>query len=736
LAGAYATASCSESSDNTELEATPGGKADGATPEVGLDQAPTNTSCVAPARPPSDSDVDLENAFPNLGFFKPLRMVQRPGSSSHWYVMEQPGRIWRFPNQKNTALSSRTLFLDIRSQVQDGPNEAGLLGMAFHPQFAQNGFVFLSYTTQIGSDLVSRITRMTSPDGGVTLDEESEEIVLSLTQPKINGQVLSNHNGGNIDFGPDGFLYIGFGDGGSANDPFGHGQNTNTRFGTLLRINVDDFPANAPAGQRFSIPLDNPFANGQGGLPEIYAYGLRNPWRFSFDQQNGALWLGDVGQNAVEEIDIIENGGNYGWDAKEGPNCFSENPCDDPQFIDPVFSYSQQPGNNRSVTGGFVYRGTDIPGLTGSYVYGDFVSGRMWALSPSTTSDGWTNKLLLNTGVNIGSFAQGHDGEVYVLDFGGTIQKIVKQPTEVVDTFPKKLSETGCFDADDPTQPAPGLIPYDVNMPLWSDNADKRRFLALPTGKKITIQSDGDFLFPTGTVLVKEFSLGGKRIETRLLIRHEDGGWAGYTYEWNSTETDATLLKAGKTVTVSGQQWDIPSRADCSTCHTAAAGRALGAEFLQINGMFTYPSTNRTANQMRTWSHIGLFSNSLVSDPEDLPHLPTMNEVASAEATAKAYLHSNCSNCHRPGGPGRSDADFRFLVPFGDMKVCDKTPEGSSMGIPGASLLSPGEPDKSIIVQRLLATDQNRMPPLGSSIVHGEGVDILSDWVNSVTDCE
>jgi uncharacterized repeat protein (TIGR03806 family) len=695
--------------------------------DPGLDEAPVNVTCVAPDRPPSESAVTLENAFPNIKFNQPLLMLERPDSSAHWYVMEKRGVIWRIPAKPTVMASDANQVLDHTAAVNDNFSETGLLGFAFHPKFAQNGFVYLSYSGTINGKLTSIVSRMKSTDGGKTFDKASELILMTVPD------FAENHNGGMIAFGPDGFLYISFGDGGGANDPQDNGQKKNTRFGKILRIDVD----NVPAGQKFGIPADNPFADGQEGLPEIYAYGLRNVWRFSFDTKTGKLWAGDVGQNAFEEIDIIENGGNYGWDKKEAFDCVSNTGCNNPEFIDPIFAYAQQPGNNRSITGGYVYHGGAIPALEDSYIYGDFVSGRIWALSRDPDTDGWSDQLLLEAGMNISSFAQDKNGEVYVLSFGdGTIHKLVPEKTNVVDKFPKKLSDTGCFDENDVKKPAEGLIPFTVNMPLWSDGAEKERFVALPPGGKITIQPDGDFEFPIGTVMVKTFFLGKKRVETRLFIRHDDGGWAGYTYEWNASQTDASLLKTGKSVTVSGQNWTIPSRADCSTCHTAVAGRTLGPEIAQINGDFFYEATGKTANQLVTWKHIGLFANPPNGNIDSLPKMPTLDETANKFDKARAYLHANCANCHQPGGPGRSDADFRFSQnTVAKVKVCNVVPEGSNMGVTGAALVVPGKPAKSIVSLRMKALNQNRMPPIATSVVDDTGTDIIDAWITSLTGC-
>ena len=725
LAAASLLAACTAPDDlDPRGDHDPSGKADDldnvVDAEFGLDVRPSNTTCIAPGRPETGSSVRTERVFPNLTFAQPVGMYQAPGSSD-WYVVEKDGRIRTFPNSNSTT-NVRT-FVDIRFIVDSDPDEMGLLGMAFHPQWESNRTAFLSFNLISGGARWSVLTRIRSTDGGFTLDPDTHELVFSVQQPFVN------HNGGQISFGPDGFLYMGLGDGGSANDPAGNGQNTNTHLGSLLRIDVD----NPSDGRAYGIPSDNPFAFG-GGQPEIYAWGLRNPWRFSWDTESGDLWLADVGQDRWEEVNIIQRGGNYGWNLKEGDACFADPfPCDDPALIDPVVTYGHAQG--RSITGGYVYRGDDIPGLVGAYIYGDIISGRIWALFPTT--DGWDDQLLLESGIAMATFAQDRDGEIYIPSFSnGQIHRLVSNGGGGSDGFPRLLSQTGCFDPDDPRQPAPGMIPYGVASPLWSDGADKERYMAIPNGAQVRFEQDGDFTFPIGSVLSKTFFLQGQRVETRLLMRHPDGGWGGYAYRWNASQTDAELLPSSETVNVGGTQWRIPSRADCTSCHTDAAGIALGPEFLQLNDDYLYASTKRRANQMDTLLHIGFFSNvgedSL--DTATLPRLFDLDDDATLQDRARSYLHSNCSNCHRPGGPGRSDADMRFLMPWPNQQMCNAQPD-NALGLFSPALVKPGDPENSVIVHRMSALDASRMPALGSAVVDDDAVGLLSAWIADMNAC-
>jgi uncharacterized repeat protein (TIGR03806 family) len=276
-----------------------------------------------------------------------------------------------------------------------------------------------------------------------------------------------------------------------------------------------------------------------------------------------------------------------------------------------------------------------------------------------------------------------------------------------------------------------------VQAPLWSDGALKERFLALPDGKTITVNdADGDFDFPNGTVLLKTFTVGGKRIETRMFTRHEDGGWAGYTFEWLDDQSDAVFLKSSKSKTIGAQTWAFPSRSDCLTCHSEAAGRSLGLELGQLNGEFVYPSTNRLSNQLQTLEHIGMFDKPLGKPVDQLIAFPDpLGSGGSLESRARAYLHSNCSICHRPQGGGRGNLDLRFGTSFAETRSCNVDNEAGSLGVAGGKLLVPGSPQTSLISVRTHSPAANRMPPLASSVVDDMGVKVLDDWITSISAC-
>jgi len=371
----------------------------------------------------------LEDVFTGTSFTRPVFLTHAGDGFGRVFVVEQPGVI----KVLDPASASVATFLDHRNSVNSGPGEAGLLGLAFHPDYPSNGRVFLSYTFGNLTSRISEVHVSIDPD---SLDVASERVLLEIDQP------AGNHNGGVIAFGPDGMLYAGFGDGGGSNDGFRNGQNPATLLGTILRLDVDRLDA----GQQYGIPADNPFAgNTDGWRQEIWAWGLRNPWRLSFDRVTGDLWVGDVGQNRQEEIDLVRRGGNYGWNVQEGFECFRATTCDDSTLLPPVLQYGRSDGV--SVTGGYVYRGRQLGDLYGAYLYGDFGSRDLWAIRYDGTvvTD---SALVVTAPSSISSFGEDEAGELYVIGYDGRIFRFLPLPgespvitaiSEAVDTSPRSF---------------------------------------------------------------------------------------------------------------------------------------------------------------------------------------------------------------------------------------------------------------------------------------------------------
>jgi glucose/arabinose dehydrogenase len=351
-------------------------------------------------------ELEIVEAYP-LSFEKPLYFAVAGDGSGDCYVVEQTGKIRVFEDSPDAA--NAPVFLDLSGIIGSGANEKGLLGLAFHPGYAQNGYFYVNYTDKRNT-VIARYTRKSAKEA----DPESAEVLLTFPQP------YDNHNGGQLAFGLDGCLYIGTGDGGSSGDPHNNAQNPSSLLGKILRIDVDNPSADMPYG----IPVDNPyFGNEEGYREEIYALGLRNPWRFSFDEA-GALWVADVGQNAREEIDIVENGGNYGWNVMEGTRDYKDNPdVDMAALIPPIWEYAHG-DHNDCITGGYVYSSDAIPDLMGRYIYGDFESGRIWCLWIDGGGE-VHNQELLDTDLLISSFGIDEHGDIRIVDLNGKVYRLM-----------------------------------------------------------------------------------------------------------------------------------------------------------------------------------------------------------------------------------------------------------------------------------------------------------------------
>lgn len=720
---------------------------------LGMTARPSNTSCVAPDRPGAGGATALSvvRALPNINF-KPTAndslitgafMPHSDAASSRWYVTSLDGHVYAV-NNSDSATSFST-FADISSRTRYSSGaETGLYGIAFHPNYPTNPRVYVTYsTTSPTGGVRGRVSEFRTLDGGNTLDPSTEVVLLTIDQP--NG----DHNGGFIGFSPnDGDLYVSLGDGGGVYDPhgtIGNGQDTTTLLGKVVRIDVDHPSASLP----YSIPADNPYAGnpscsatgaGSANCPEIYAYGLRNPWRGSFDRQSGQLWMSDNGEDSWEEVDRINLGGNYGWRCREGANSTGLACGTATSFIDPVAQYAH-PTAGRSVIGGFVYHGTKYPALAGSYVFGDLY-GNLFKI-PSTTSPTLTLTVVdaTSSGLTIVSLAEDNSGELYVVDLNGTLWRLQSSGSGV-NTISDSLLATGCISTTAPTEPASGLIPYVPNAPFWSDGASKRRWIAIPDGSQISTSTlaDGDWEFPVGTVLVKDFSLNNALVETRLFMRHTDGSWAGYSYEWNDAHTDATRVVGGKDKAVGTQTWHFPSESECMQCHSAAAGYSLGPETGQLNGNYAYPSTpsppftGTMANQLDTLSHIGLFTPAIGSAgayayPDPLGSAGTVAE------RARAYLHTNCSQCHRPSGgtPVSIDLRYQATAAMSGTGTCAATPLRGDLGVSGAKIIDPGSPATSVLYLRMHTRGANQMPPIASTLVDAAGASLLSDWITQMS---
>lgn len=667
----------------------------------GLEVRPATSPCRGPSTP---THVRLTRAFAGTTFERPTKLA-RPNATSPWFVSEQGGRVLSVADDGATRVVA-----DLRDRVLDHDDEAGLLGLAFSPDYAATGEFFVSYTAHglpgaPEGQYRFVVSRLRETGSGAEVDLATERQVLAIERSE------GWHHGGALAFGRARELFVSVGDG-AFGDPGRRAPNPNELFGKILRINVLD--GETPYG----LFADNPFV--LTGRPEVYATGFRNPWTMSFGP-DGKLWVGDVGHFRWEEIDVVEKGRHYGWPDREGTHCTFADPCTN-DGIAPVVEYSHLQG--QAVTGGFVYLGARIPELAGRYVFGDFGSGRIWSVDATSPDPSRVPKELVDTGMNLSAFGQDSDGELVVADYvSGAVFRL--EPGPGGEEEQATLKGLGCLEADGRMDER--LVAYDVAAPLWSDGLDKHRWFSLPERTSLQTNEDGSWSYPVGTVLLKEFSLGARKVETRMMVNEAERGWLGYAFEWNDEGTDATLLVNGKTKDLGSQTWDIPPRTACFTCHNATAGRVLGLVHDQTNRPLLYPS-GVVADQLPTLEHVGLLQGAGVAADE--PHLADpYSEQESVNSRARAYLQGNCAHCHRSHG-----FDFRSSAPLEGMGLWCR-PAYATIIADSPLLAAPGDPTHSVLVHRVSSTGDLRMPPLGTRIPDSRGVALLTTWIGGLPAC-
>ena len=770
-----------------------GGSSDPATVDLSFATALRipGTAFNVPLDPPPTA-IAVVDAFPGVTFNRPLCLAPFPGDSRRLLVCEIGGLLKVIPDVTSATPTSATV-LDLPAaiagrtpaeSIQGGANqECGLLGVAVHPDYDSNGHIFVSYTVvKAGtSGYFQRLSRFTVPPAEIdqpdpAADPGSELILIDQYDQG------ANHQGGDIHFGSDGFLYVAYGDEENGNDFRLNSQRIDKDiFSAMLRIDVDKAsgiqPNPHPAiptdanGARFTIPADNPFLGateflGQPVNPsqvrtEFFAVGLRSPWRFSIDPLTDEIWLGDVGQDRYEEIDTIEIGKNYGWVFREGAHDITASnggwPAKPANFdtlaTDPVYDYvhTGMAGDplykGNSVIGGVVYNGSRVPSLTGSYIFGDQVSGHLWSLVRNGANPPTVTRIAgLPT---VSSFGiDPSNGDVLMtytpagaaVNNGYTLKRLVS--TTLAGSFPATLSETGLFADLADLSPQPGLLPYQPNITFWSDHALKRRWFSIPDdAAKMTWNRDGAWDYPEGQIFVKHFDLElergnpatAKRLETRLLIRNDVGAF-GVSYRWNDAGTEATLVADGGDsfpvdITVDGfpytQTWQIPSRSQCNACHTETAGHALSFNTRQLNrpGLIN----GFSGNQIELLHAAGYLSN---TPDADLPAHPELTDLSQPlEARVRAYFDVNCAYCHQPGGGGPG-WDGRAPLTLEETGIIHG-PVAATLH-PGDELIVPGDPLRSVILSRIAsANGYTRMPPLATSELDQDAIAMITEWIGT-----
>jgi len=723
------------------------------------------------------SDWTAVVAFTNLTFSFPLGVTPMPGTGQ-LVVWEREGLVWSFTN--HPASATRKLILNLTNQCQ-GWFECGLLGLAFHPGFATNRYVFVYYnwvppgTVRGGPDNPppflninnrNRLSRFTLDADGVAIP--GSELVLIDQQ---RHSLVTN--GGGLFFNPaNGFLYLAFGI--DASETIETDQRLDLGlFSGAIRIDVDrrgGSVSHASARQpregttaNYYIPNDNPFVGVSNVLEEFFVLGLRNPHRMTLDEPTGRIFIGDVGGDLAEEVNVVEpgeSGLNFQWSVVEGNN----GDLNPPYFgvnRRPKLNYRHSDGVGGCIIGGYVYRGSEFATeLGGKYIFGDNLSRFIWMLNEETVP---ATKTLLtvvprgpgpiagNDYTGISSFGVDENGELYICQLstiGSQLYKLRRQSVVSGPDVPPRLSLTGAFTNLATLAPATGLMAYDVASPLWSDGAFKTRWMAIPSNTRIGFTPTNEWSFPSGSVFVKHFELATndsrpdlrRRLETRLLVRDTNGYVYGATYKWRSDLSDADLLTNSVTeelriTTASGtrtQSWYYPSRQDCQACHTAPAGGVLGVKTRQSNHDFFYSSSGVSDNQLRTWNHIGLFNVTLNEGAiPSYPHLVAVtNTAASLEERARSYLDANCAHCHRPGGV-RALWDGRYDTPLAQQGLINGLLQ-NTLNIPGARVVVSGDLPRSVLHLRMERLGQNQMPPLARNTIDEPALDTLEAWIREL----
>ena len=718
-----------------------------------------NTSLNLPPSLPL-GEYALVDATPGGGFASgPVHLTAPPGVTNEVYVVEQAGIIRRIANW-STPPRSTNVFLNITNRVKNAHGEEGLLGLAFHPNYATNGWLFVFYTIESGApdhwrhdDVLSRFTR--DPNNPTIADPNSEVILFRQS----NDMWGVNHNAGDLHFGPDGYLYLSLGD---------SGYDLQSQiidggfFGGVIRIDVDERPENLPPQPHthplgpYRVPADNPFVGAThfNGLAintntlrmEFFATGLRNPWRMSVDPLTGEVILGDVGGGAWEEVNLIVPGGNYGWPYREGPDPHQGTPPPGAVFVDPIYAYGRSDG--LSVIGGFIYRGTSLPELVGNYIFTDWSHSRLYALIPNGTNP--VTPIQLNaSGFGFGPSSIAPDpsnGDILVTRNGWytSIERLVRSAGGPTNTIPPWLSSSGAFADLATLTPEAGIVPYELNLPFWSDGAIKSRWVSLPdTNHVFGLTAQGPWIAPSGSVWIKHFDLemtngvptSRRRIETRFIVRTGNGAY-GLSYRWNEAQTDAELVdEAGVSVPVTIEEdgqpvtfnWHFPARAECLSCHTPQAGHALGFSTDQWNRDRVYGSV--TANQIVAFAQMGYGD----APPEPAVAWPRLvrpdEEDVAIGFRARSYLQANCVYCHGGGGVARWDA--RWWAELEHAGIIDGD-INRILDDPTDRIIVRGDHARSMLLNRIDRRGAHQMPPLASERIDTQAVALISAWITSL----
>jgi glucose/arabinose dehydrogenase len=738
---------------------------------------PLTTSTVR-GFPDGPAPYQVRRLYPEMKMSFPLITAHIPGSDQI-LVVTLPGggytgstKIHRMTDDPKAQTWDPWLdSIDVVYQIE------------FHPRWADNGYVFIGSNgphNVPGPQRKTRIIRYTM--------ETRSPYKVDPASAKTIIEVLSNgHNGGAPVFGRDGMLYVTTGDGTSDSDTNIVGQDMTTLLAKVLRIDVD----HPEPGKAYAVPQDNPFVGTKHARPEIWSLGYRNPWRMCVDQKTGHLWLAQNGQDLWEQVYLVKKGDNAGWSVMEGSHPFYANRKQAPvPLIQPTVEHHHSEA--RSLTGGLVYYGKSHPDIVGHYIYGDYSTGKIWAVK----HDGvklLSHREICDSRLAITGFGVDSRGEIVIADFqrdkGGLYTLAPTPPEQRVANFPKKLSASGLFKSVKGHVMEDALIPYSVNAVLWSDGAAKMRWLGLPMGAKIDYRKSRGWELPDQTVIVKSFSIDTEQgnqqsrrwIETRFLTR-QGTEWYGYSYAWNDEQSEGMLVeakgadreftiktKAGETKL----NWHYPSRAECMVCHSRAANYVLGLSELQFNHDHDYGGVKE--NQLIVFDRLGLFNRfnwkvelrekvfeelkakgrtsreieeeiaRRMATPDQPPAKPSTllpfapdkikrlvdpyDKTQDLTARVRSYLHSNCAQCHVQSGGGNAAMELEFTKSLETMQIINVKPLHDTFGIKDAKIIAPGHPERSVMLHRIATRGKGHMPPLATRVVDQQAVEMLHKWI-------
>jgi uncharacterized repeat protein (TIGR03806 family) len=737
---------------------------------------PMTTSKVigSPDPPPP---FQIARAFPKLSVSHPIGIHAIPGSDQLLVIATSgdsgPTKLFYLKDDPN----SDTLIEALKPADQT-------YGIAFHPKWKENGYIYLGGNGPHAGPKDEKKTRVTR----YTMQTKAPYAIDPNSAVEIIAWLSNGHNGGAVVFGHDGMLYITSGDGTSDSDTWESGQDMTRLLAKVLRIDVD----HPEPGKQYAVPKDNPFVALKDARPETWALGLRNPWKMTIDRKTGHIWVGSNGQDLYEHAFLVQRGDNYGWSVTEGSYPFYPNrPVAPAKIVKPTVEHPHSEA--RSLTGGMVYYGAKYPELHGHYLYGDYSTGYIWAVK----HDGQkivSHKRIADTRLAVTAIDADTKGEILIADYQGkdkgALYTLVPTPREDrPNTFPRTLSASGLFKSVKGHVMEDSLIPYSVNAVLWSDGAQKERWLGIPGSHKLRITANRGWNLPDETVIVKSFWIETERgnpatrrwIETRFLTRQK-GEWFGYSYAWNDEETEGTLVESeGRDreyhIMVNGRAekfvWRYPSRTECMVCHSRAANWVLGLSEAQFNHEHVYGKSKE--NQLALLERLGFFEDSdwaaeakrklrdtlekegrtprqindyiaksaqapgqrqpvrsymLPKWPHEYKRLADPHDkTADLEQRARAYLHSNCAQCHVEAGGGNAAMELAFHTPLDKMRIIDVKPLHDTFGIKDARIIAPGDPDRSVLLKRVSHRGKGHMPPLATRLVDEAAVAMLREWI-------